>query len=60
MNYDLKLEQQEIATITRALLDAPYRVAAPILAKINAQVEKQAPQVDSDFTPTEPEKTYAA
>lgn len=39
--YDVKVTGQELQVIVHALHDAPYRVVAPLLAKLQAQVSEQ-------------------
>jgi hypothetical protein len=38
----LKFTPQEMQVLNAALVDLPYRVAAPLIASINAQIEQQA------------------
>lgn len=40
-HYSLFLTAQTVQVISLALQDAPYRIAAPALAEINSQIERQ-------------------
>lgn len=42
--YLLKLTPADLAAMDRALQDLPFRIAAPLIDKINAQIAAQTPQ----------------
>lgn len=39
--FELKLNEQDVAVIGEALGNLPYRVAAPVVARMNAQITAQ-------------------
>jgi hypothetical protein len=47
--YNFAFNEQDIAILDQLLKEAPYRVAAPIVNKMNAQIAEQEkpPQADS-------------
>lgn len=48
--YLLKLTPADLAALDRALQELPFRLAAPLVAKINAQIreQQQPPEVPPD------------
>lgn len=46
--HKLSFNQQELAAIGEALHNLPYRVAAPIIASIGAQLEKAAAVAEAE------------
>lgn len=48
--YLLKLTPADIAVLDRALQEMPYRLAAPLVDKLNAQIreQQQRPEVPPD------------
>lgn len=42
--YLLKLTPADLAAMDRALQDLPFRIAAPLIDKINAQIKAQQQQ----------------
>lgn len=38
----LDLDEREVALIMQALAEVPYRISAPLIAKINQQAKDQA------------------
>jgi hypothetical protein len=44
MEYTLKLSAQELATIAEALSNAPYRMVATVILKIQQQINEQNAQ----------------
>lgn len=40
MEYTITLTEQEMLVLNDLLLEAPYKVAAPMINKINAQITK--------------------
>ena len=52
MMYTFELTQEDLLIINRALLDAPYRHAAPLIDKINQQIAEQE-NVGRDKSQTE-------
>ena len=41
MNYKFELTEQEAQMILNALVELPYRISSPIIAKIQSQAEVQ-------------------
>lgn len=41
MEYTVKLEEQDFRVLSVALAEMPYRLAAPLIMKINQQVASQ-------------------
>ena len=55
MNYNIELPEEQIGLVARALMELPYKSAAPILDSINRQIsEQQAAQA-----PAEPQEKPA-
>jgi hypothetical protein len=54
VEYVLKLNSEDVNGIGAALMDAPYRVAAPIIEKINAQLATSHTQTPSEKALGEP------
>lgn len=46
--HKLELTDQQLATIARALQELPYKVAAPLFAAIQSQLEAEAPEEKPD------------
>lgn len=46
--YILKLTPTDLGAIDRALQEMPFRLAAPLIAKINAQIQAQQQQRPQD------------
>ena len=41
MNYKIELPEEQIGLVARALMELPYKSAAPILDSINRQISEQ-------------------
>ena len=41
MNYRIELSEEQIGLVARALMELPYKSAAPILDSINRQISEQ-------------------
>ncbi len=41
MEYSIKLTEQELNILSAALVELPFKVAAPLVAKINQQIAEQ-------------------
>ena len=41
MEYSIKLTEQELNILSAALVELPFKVAAPLVAKINQQITVQ-------------------
>jgi len=39
--FAMTFSKEQLATLISALSEAPYRIAAPVIANINAQIQKQ-------------------
>jgi hypothetical protein len=48
----LTFTQQQLQVLNTALGDVPYRVAAPLIASINSQIQQQFNQREDDEAPT--------
>jgi hypothetical protein len=48
----LTLTQEQLHILNAALGDVPYRVAAPLIASINSQIQRQFDQREDDDAPT--------
>jgi hypothetical protein len=48
----LTFTQEQLQVLNAALGDVPYRVAAPLIASINSQIQRQFDQRDDDDAPT--------
>lgn len=50
-NFSLALTEADLRVIAAGLNDLPYRIAAPVMDKLKAQVEEQRKQVHQDPLP---------
>lgn len=41
MEYDIALDERELGIVSSALAELPFRIAAPLVAKINRQIAEQ-------------------
>lgn len=41
MEYSIKLTEQELNILSAALVELPFKVAAPLIAKINSQIAER-------------------
>ena len=48
----LTFTQEQLHILNAALGDVPYRVAAPLIASINSQIQRQFDQREDDDAPT--------
>ena len=48
----LTFTQEQLQVLNAALGDVPYRVAAPLIASINSQIQQQFNQREDDDAPT--------
>ena len=48
----LSFTQEQLQVLNAALLEVPYRLAAPLISSINAQIQQQFNQREDDDTPT--------
>jgi hypothetical protein len=48
----LTFTQEQLQVLNAALGDVPYRVAAPLIASINSQIQRQFDQREDDDAPT--------
>ena len=48
----LTFTQEQLQVLNAALGDVPYRVAAPLIANINSQIQQQFNQREDDDAPT--------
>lgn len=48
----LSFTQEQLQILNAALLEVPYRLAAPLISSINSQIQKQFNQREDDDTPT--------
>lgn len=46
--YEITFTDQQLAVLNDALVQMPYRLAAPLIAHINEQIQKQREQAPSD------------
>lgn len=57
MKYQLTLTEHQLGVIDAALQDLPFRVAQPLIAALNRQLEEQKecnPEGHSDDRPSDP------
>lgn len=47
MEYSITLNDQELNILSAALVELPFKVAAPLVAKINQQIAKQQSPVEA-------------
>lgn len=53
MKFSLSLTKDQLSVINAALMEAPYRIAAPLIQDINAQIQHQFDlAADSRGTPS--------
>ena len=45
---DLKLSIEDLQIIDAALAEMPYRIAAPVIQRMNQQLQDQSNAIDSD------------
>jgi hypothetical protein len=48
----LTFTQEQLQVLNTALGDVPYRIAAPLIANINSQIQQQFNQREDDNAPT--------
>jgi hypothetical protein len=48
----LTLTQEQLQVLNAALLEVPYRLAAPLISSINSQIQQQFNQREDDDAPT--------
>jgi hypothetical protein len=48
----LTFTQEQLQILNTALLEVPYRLAAPLISSINSQIQKQFNQRQDDEAPT--------
>jgi hypothetical protein len=53
MEYVLKLNEQQITIIGAALAEMPFKVAQPVLAAIQAQIDNAAPTNEQESPTSE-------
>jgi hypothetical protein len=41
MKFNLSLTKEQLGIINAALMEAPYRIAAPLIQDINSQIQRQ-------------------
>lgn len=41
MKFNLSLTKEQLSVVNDALIEAPYRIAAPLIQDINAQIQRQ-------------------
>lgn len=41
MKFNLSLTKEQLSIVNAALMEAPYRIAAPLIQDINAQIQRQ-------------------
>lgn len=41
MKFNLSLNKEQLGIINAALMEAPYRIAAPLINELNVQVQRQ-------------------
>lgn len=49
--FTLLIPEEDVRAIGKALAEAPYKVAMPILARIQKQIDEQQKPQDSEKTP---------
>ncbi len=53
MNHiTLSFTQEQLQVLNAALLEVPYRLAAPLISSINNQIQQQFNQREDDDAPT--------
>lgn len=60
MKYTLVLSQQEMRVLNDALVEMPFRLAAPVIQSINEQLSRGSGGQDSSDTETNETKKSAA
>jgi hypothetical protein len=48
----LSFTQEQLQVLNTALLEVPYRLAAPLISSINSQIQRQFDQRNDDDAPT--------
>jgi hypothetical protein len=48
----LSFTQEQLQVLNAALLEIPYRLAAPLISSINSQIQRQFDQREDDDAPT--------
>lgn len=48
----LAFTQEQLQVLNTALLEVPYRLAAPLISSINSQIQRQFNQREDDDAPT--------
>lgn len=48
----LSFTQEQLQVLNTALLEVPYRLAAPLISSINSQIQRQFDQRQDDDAPT--------
>jgi hypothetical protein len=48
----LSFTQEQLQVLNAALLEVPYRLAAPLISSINSQIQRQFNQREDDEAPT--------
>ena len=48
----LTFTQEQLQVLNTSLLEVPYRLAAPLIASINSQIQQQFNQREDDDAPT--------
>lgn len=41
MKFNLSLNKEQLGIINAALMEAPYRIAAPLISELNVQIQRQ-------------------
>jgi hypothetical protein len=49
---NLFFTQEQLQVLNTALLEVPYRLAAPLISSINSQIQQQFNQREDDEVPT--------
>lgn len=49
---NLTFTQEQLQVLNTALLEVPYRLAAPLISSINSQIQQQFNQREDDVAPT--------
>jgi hypothetical protein len=49
---NLSFTQEQLQILNTALLEVPYRLAAPLISSINSQIQQQFNQREDDEAPT--------
>lgn len=55
--HTLKLTDQQMRVINAALIEMPYRLAAPVIQAINEQISAASPDADAAVNQTGRKKT---